>query len=86
MLGNRQYSLSYLLLEIFWVAAALGSFRAITALPEGYAAAGPPLVLGVVVAIGAAIGGAFGRMVIGAVVAVILALLAGLLLPAVLVA
>jgi hypothetical protein len=87
MLGTRQFSLGYLLLEIFWVAAALGSFRAIMALPEEYAAAGPPLLLAAVVAVGAALGGVFGQMRWGAVLAVLLALVSGLLLlPAVMTA
>ena len=76
MLKDRQFSLGYLLLEIFWIAAALGSFRAIAAVPEEYSDAGALLLLMGVVATGAALGGAFRRMTTGVVVAVILVALA----------
>jgi hypothetical protein len=85
MLGKRQFSLRYLLLQIFWVAVALGTLRALASLPEN-PAAGPLLLIALVIAIGAAIGGCFGQMIWGVVWAVLLAIVFGLLLPATMVA
>jgi hypothetical protein len=78
MLGKRQFSLGYLLLEIFWVGAALGLFRAAVAVDDS---ASQPLLLAGIGATGAAIGGLSGRMRIGAAVAVFLALAIDQLLP-----
>ncbi|HEY2411750.1 MAG TPA: hypothetical protein VGI40_05890 [Pirellulaceae bacterium] len=66
MLAKQQFSLGYLMLEIFWVAAALGFFRAAfsqNTIP--YVATSVFLFIGVT-ATGAAIGGLFGRMANGA--------------------
>jgi hypothetical protein len=86
MLGKKQFSFGYVMLEIFWVAVALGFFRAAFSPPlEPYDASSLFLFVGIAAA-GAAFGGLFGRMVIGAIAAVAIALLLGLLLPAVMVA
>lgn len=85
MLGKRQFSLGYLMLEIFWVAVALGCFRAaFDSTTEPYAATTLFMLAGMVTA-GAAIGGLFGRMAIGALVGFGIILVLGLL-PAVMVA
>ena len=83
MLGKRQFSLGYLLLEISLVGAAMGMFRAATALPEGYEALGLVLLVASVGAGGAAIGGLFGRMLEGVFWAIAFGILAALFMPAV---
>jgi hypothetical protein len=70
MFVKRQFSLGFLLLEIFLIATALGLFRASQSLPgwEGVAA-----FLAGASAIGAAIGWLSEQPIYGAVAAVILA-------------
>lgn len=90
MLRTRQFSLGYLLLEIFWVALALGISRAVFLSWHGNW--GTPaelqsdevLVPLTVFAWSAAIGGMFGRMTAGIAVGVLLLWLSFLLLPVVL--
>jgi len=87
MLGKRQFSLGYLLLEMFWFATALGLIRASIGLPEEWSGAGLPLVIAGIGAGGAAIGGLSGHMLAGACIAIALVVLGCLCLsPAVMVA
>lgn len=81
--SKRQFSLAYLLLEIFWVGAALGLFR-VAAYTDYHI--NPLLLLPAIVATGAAIGGLFKRMASGAAWAVVVAIVVGMLMPAVMVA
>ena len=83
MLGKRQFSLGYLMLETFWVALALGSFRAAMSLPEDFEWLGLPAILFSIDAAGAAIGGLYGRMIMGALIAIGLILIGALFVPAV---
>jgi hypothetical protein len=77
--SKRQFSLAYLLLEIFWVGAALGLFR----LAAADYHINPLILLPAIVATGAAIGGLFKRMADGAAWAVVVAIVVGMLMPAV---
>jgi len=64
MIGKRQYSLSYLLLDIFWWAVALASVRALDAgLGDSMHFA---LFILACATIGAAVGGLFRQMFLGA--------------------
>ena len=70
MAGKRQFSLSYLFLEIFWIALALGitrfviwTFSANSALLDTLRFV---LVPGGLACYGASVGGCFGKMRIGA--------------------
>lgn len=83
MLGKQQFSLSYLMLETFWVASALGSFRAGMSLPDDFEWLGLPAILFSVASAGAAIGGLYGRMIMGALIAIALMLIGALFVPAV---
>jgi hypothetical protein len=80
MLGKRQYSIRFLLLEIFLVALALGLIREAFILGSG---PGEPLIIAALFVIGAALGGLFGSMAIGIGLTVVGLCIASLLLAAV---
>jgi hypothetical protein len=80
LLRKRQFSLGYLMLEMFWIAAALGSFRAMTVPDNGLS---PALLIGAVASSGAAIGGLFGNMRAGVGWTLAAGMLLSLFLPAV---
>ena len=59
-----RFSIRFLMLEIFWIAAALGLYRATASAPdEGVSLA---LFLGAMASLGAAVGGLLGSMLRGA--------------------
>ena len=86
MVGRRQFSLRFLFWETLLVAAALGLFRAATALPPEYEVAALALMIASMCAAGAAIGGFSGNWFEGAFIIFLLAVLSSLFLPAVMVA
>jgi hypothetical protein len=72
MIGEKQFSLSYLLMEMFWIGLALAATRAIVVATaeDDYLPPGVP-VLALLIPFAAwfwitAIGGLFGRMTAGA--------------------
>jgi hypothetical protein len=87
MLRRQQFSLNFLLVEVFWLAVALALFRAGASFERQASGTGLPLFFAGLMAFGAAVGGLFGRMAIAAIgigLAVItLAVLAGILAMAI---
>jgi hypothetical protein len=75
MLGKRQFSLGYLLLEMLWVSLAIGFSCKVAAAWQVPVYDDAVVIVNVCSLIaglacwGAAIGGLFGRMIIGAVTA-----------------
>jgi hypothetical protein len=81
MFVKRQFSLKFVLLEIFWIATACGLFRLAAASFPGWLGVGA--ILGGAAAVGAAIGGLSDQTISGAVMALVLTIVIGsLLLPA----
>jgi hypothetical protein len=77
MLGARQFSLGYLLLEIFWIAIAITATREIAMSWTIFASQGTLLKVAILFPFAAffwsiAIGGLFGRMNSGAAVGIVL--------------
>ena len=72
MIGEKQFSLRYLLMEMFWIGLALAATRAavVAATEEDYRSPGAPVIV-LLIPFAAwfwitAIGGLFGRMTAGA--------------------
>ena len=74
MANKRQFSLGYLLLEIFWIAAFLGSLRLNTQIPPTREDLLLLAWLLNIVTFSAAVGGAFGRMWSGAIFGLVAAI------------
>ena len=71
---SRQFTLRYLFLELFWIAAALASYRVLAPLlVEGHPAACPLAYVSAALT-GVSVGGLFRRMRAGAVAGLVLLL------------
>lgn len=75
MIKPGQFSLGYLLLEIFWIAACLASFRFTVSIPREYAYLLLIAWPATFVTLGTAAGGLFGRMKMGAAAGIVITLL-----------
>ena len=65
MAKPRQFSLAYLFLETFWIAAALGCVLQAMRLPRAWEDLDIALLVLAALFSGAAVGGLFGRMAFG---------------------
>ena len=86
MLGKRQFSLTFVFIEVSLIAAALGAARLVydlNGLEDAYVAVIVPLAFSVPLFVCAAIGGLFGHFGNGALFGIGIDMLLYLLLPAV---
>jgi hypothetical protein len=89
MIGGRQFSLSYLLMEVFWIGLAMAATRAVVvARTEDYYTPGSAPLVALLLPFAAwfwiiAIGGMFGRMTAGAGVGFVAFWLIIIFMPAV---